>query len=192
MSSYLHENFNYIHLIFKTPFFKEFKNIYFQPNDILKYYDHNHLNYIYKQTIDKIDYTFHGFYKDSYLIIVIDSFNQELETTIEHKELVIIKMDWELKKISKDKSLWILNIQPYTKERADFFILPLRKKILNNPNNILSIDDYLKIKIFNVGSVSFELIDEEEQIQSQSTYKNILSLMPLLFLFKISRNKRVL
>ena len=188
MSYYLHENFNFINISFKIPFFKDFKNLYFKPDESLKYFDQNHLNYIYTQTQQNITYIFHGFFKDNYFVIAIDSFNEDLQTKIEHKELIIIKALWTQKKIAKDKSLWILDIQPFTTEKKEFFILPIRKKILNNPNNIMTIDEYLKIYLYDVSLLTIKLTEEDKEPQ---TYKNMLALIPFLFIFKLSRNKGV-
>ena len=40
----------FIKISFKTPIFKNFKEIYFTPNFDIIYYDNSHLNYIYKET----------------------------------------------------------------------------------------------------------------------------------------------
>jgi len=188
MSSYIHENFNFINISFKKPIFKDFKNLYFKPDESIKYYDQSHLNYIYIQTLENINYTFHGFYKDTYFVIAIDSHNEDLNTAIEHKELIIIKTNWNLKKVAKDKSLWILDVPPYIKEKKEFFILPIRKKILDSQNNILSIDDYLKINLFDIDLLEIKLTEEDNEPQS---YKNMLALIPFLFIFKYSRSKRI-
>ena len=47
-------------------------------HDII-YYDNSHLNYIYKEKLNGIEYTFYGFFKDNFFVIVLDSFNESLE-----------------------------------------------------------------------------------------------------------------
>ena len=59
---------NFINLSFYKPFFKDFTNIYFTPDMTIIYYDNSHLNYIYKERVDNIIYTFNGYYKDEFLL----------------------------------------------------------------------------------------------------------------------------
>ena len=94
MSIYFSENNNFVHLKFNNYFFKEFKEIYFSADENTKYYDKNHLNYISSVDISNLTYTFYGFFKDNYFVIVINSFDNQLQINIEHKEVVIMKINW--------------------------------------------------------------------------------------------------
>ncbi len=135
---------------FKKPFYKNFTKLLFKSNEDIVYYDNSHKNYIYKQTINEygnnIDYTFYGFFKDEFFVIIFDSFNCNLNINIEHKFIILIKLKWILNKISDSKSLWELDTCQIYKNK-EVFILNIRKKILNE--KYINIDDCIKIYEYN-------------------------------------------
>ena len=158
MSIYFSENNNFVNLKFNTYFFKEFKEIYFSPDENIKYYDNNHLNYISSVDISDITYTFHGFYKDKYFVILINSYDNNLQISIDHKEVIIIKSKWIKKTISEDKSIWILDIPCWKTESLDYFLLDNRNKIFDN--SCIDIDNYLKINNYKIGSLKLKYCNE--------------------------------
>ena len=84
-------------LSFEKKIFKHFNKIFFVENENITYFNHSHKNYIYTEKINNLTYTFHGFYKDEYFVIVIDSYDEELDINIEHKEVILFKVPWTLK-----------------------------------------------------------------------------------------------
>ena len=105
-----------------------------------------------------LTYTFYGFFKDNYFVIVINSFDNQLQINIEHKEVVIMKINWIEKNISEDKSIWILDIPSWKKESLDYFLLDNRNKIFDN--SCIDIDNYLKINNYKIGSVKIKYCNE--------------------------------
>ena len=138
---------------FKKPFYKNFTKLFFKPNEDNIYYDNSHKNYIYKETINEngndINYIFYGFFKDDFFVIIFDSFNSKLNTNVEHKFIILIKLKWVLNNDSNDsnlKSLWELDTSEIYKNK-EAFILNIRKKLLNE--KYINIDDCIKIYEYN-------------------------------------------
>lgn len=142
---------SYIKISFNSPYFKDFNEIYFLPNQDITYYDNSHMNYIYKEIKDDVEYTFHGFFKDTFFVIIMDTYNNKLKTNIENKYIFLIKMNWILKKISEDKSVWILDIPEFNKLKIDSYILAIRQKIFIDSN--INIEDYIKINNYKIISI---------------------------------------
>ena len=79
-----------LYLHFEKKIFKHFNKIFLRPNENIEYYNNSHKNYIYTEKVNNLLYTFHGFYKDNYFIIVINSYDEILNITIEHREVIIL------------------------------------------------------------------------------------------------------
>lgn len=92
------------YLSFKKKIFKHFNKIFFVEDETITYFNYSHKNYIYIEKIGNLRYSFHGFYKDDYFVIVIDSYDEELNINIEHKEVIIFKVPWVLKKVNEEES----------------------------------------------------------------------------------------
>lgn len=176
-------------IFFEKPFFKNFDQLDFIENENIIYYDNSHMNYIYKEKIENIDYTFYGFFKDSFFVIICDSTmcgrreshvtlldteddsqrspsdsNSNLNINYHTKYVVLIKFEWILKKIDDDKSLWIIDNtkKEYT---LDSMILPFRNKIFSDQN--INIEDYIKM-------INFKIIKiRTSQKFKKSIFKNI-------------------
>jgi hypothetical protein len=165
---------------FNKPFYKNFDTLYFIKNNNIVYYDNSHTNYIYTiktkdnepnnnlniENNNEIEYTFYGFFKDDFFVIIFDSYNKSLNTNIEHKQVVLIKLKWILntneyfetdiyKEVdlstnsdeynntdNKKKSLWEID-SSINYKNIDAFVLNIRKKILKD--NFIKIDDFIKI-----------------------------------------------
>lgn len=175
MYSIINDNNNFIKISFKKPFFKDFDEIYFLPNMDITYYDNSHLNYIYTEIKDNINYTFHGFFKDNFFIIICDSYNQILNTTLQYKNVLVIKIVWIEKKYSENKNIWIIDIPKLNDLRLDCFILPIRQKIFNNDS--ISIDDYLRMYNYSIFNIIIKYVPEKKKKRNILKYiKTILDL----------------
>jgi len=168
MHSIINENNNFIKISFNKPFIENFDEIYFLPNNDITYYDNSHLNYIYIEKRNDINYTFHGFFKDNFLTIIIDSYNETLNVTIQHKNILIIKLKWIEKKYSETKTLWIIDIPMFNEIKLDCFILPIRKKIFKN--DCVSINDYLRIYNFITLDTIINYVPEKKKTNSLLKY----------------------
>ena len=140
---YLEDNKNFIKITFQKIFCNHFKELYFMIDMNKIYYDNSHLNYIYEKVIDNIKYTFHGFYQDHFFTIIMNSYNLDLKINIEHKFLVLIKLDWIIKKINEDKSIWCIDKSKLKNINLYAIIIPSRKTFFNN--NLIDLNDYIKI-----------------------------------------------
>ena len=127
----------------KKPIHKNIDTIFLTPNKDLVYYDNSHLNYIYKYSDNNIEYTFNGFFKDNYFVITFDLFNKELNVNISNKNIIIIKLEWVLKKVSENQSLWIINDKQFINYKCDALILPINNKLFSD--HTINLEDYLKI-----------------------------------------------
>jgi hypothetical protein len=127
----------------KKAIYKNIDTIFLTPNKDLVYYDNSHLNYIYKYVENNIEYTFNGFFKDNYFIITFDACNKEINVNIHNKNIIIIKLEWILKKVSDTQSLWIINDEQFINYNCDSIILPINNKLFSD--NTINIDDYLKV-----------------------------------------------
>jgi hypothetical protein len=141
-----------IKIQFKKPIYKNIDKLYFTPNSNLIYYDNSHLNYVYKHIENDNIYTFNGFFKDNYFVITLDIFNKNMDYNVNNKNLLIIKLEWILKKISDNQSLWVINDTQFINYKSDTIILPINDKLTVNSN--INLEDYLKV----VDSIRREII----------------------------------
>ena len=158
-----------IKIEFKKDIIKNFTELYFTPNSNMIYYNNNHLNYTYKFKNNDMEYNFYGFFKDGFFTIIYDTYNQKLNTNIENKFVYLIKLNWVLKKISNDLTLWILDYTKLNNLKVDCLIMSCRKKLFLeniNINDLLKINDY---KIINVN------IEKNSEIKKKSFIKQFIS-----------------
>jgi len=134
---------NFFKIKFSKPIIQNIDTLYFIENNNVIYYDGSHMNYIFIDKYNDIEYTFYGYYKNEYLIIYYDSYNKELDIKIEHKNVILIKLQW-IKKEIKEKEIFVLNNDKNILTNA--IIVNIRKKINNNIN----IDDYLKLYDYEI------------------------------------------
>jgi hypothetical protein len=128
---------------FDNPIYKNIDTLYFSENYNHIYYDNTHMNYIYvyKEDSSNLEYTFYGFYKDDYFVIIFDSYDNILSINIQTKYVILLKLNW----IQKEIKNIILNIIDYDIKnyKIDSIILNTRKKIFGNYN--VTIDELLQI-----------------------------------------------
>lgn len=156
MLSYLKNN-DYIKISFVKPFFKDFYELYFSVNLDIIYYDNSHLNYIYKEEKNNIEYTFYGFFKDNYFVIICDCYCKKLNTLIEYKNIILIKLNWIIKKIDENTSLWMINILDLNKKNTAI-ILNVRRNFFID--RCINIDDYLKINFYDSIKINIKNVNE--------------------------------
>lgn len=168
---YLDNDLNFIHLSFTKPIYRNFNNIYFTVNKNIIYYDNSHLNYIYEETIDNIKYSFHGFFKNNFFTIILNSFDKELDINIESKIVILIKLDWIIKKLDENKIIWAIDKTKLKDITIDSIILPIRNKFFEDEN--IGIDDYIKIINHKIIQVNINVIDK---IKKFSIKKKIYSI----------------
>ena len=89
-------------IIFFEKILDKFKKISFIINKDIDIDNYCHVNYISHKIVDNIKYTFNGFFKDNYFVIMIDSRDEKLDIDIEHKEVIIVEVDWVLKNINEN------------------------------------------------------------------------------------------
>ena len=157
------------YLSFKKKIFKYFNKIFFVEDKNITYFNHSHKNYIYTEKIANLIYTFHGFYKDDHFVIVIDSYDEELDINIEHKEVIIFKvhadgdcekLQWILKEEENNKYIWTIDGELEKKYETSYFILPIRSKLLNSC--ILDIEDFKNVTKYDEQKLSFSIIDRKK------------------------------
>ncbi len=123
----------------------------FKENEDNIYYNNSHMSYLYKVTIDNIEYIFNGFFKDGYFVIIIDEYNITLSVNIEVKYVIFIKLKWILKKIN--------DIDIYIIDNKDMRNYKINSYIINNRNNFnkldtnITIDNYLHINKYKIITV---------------------------------------
>ena len=164
---------NFIHFSFKNNIYKNIKDLYFIPNKDITYYDNSHLNYIYNVKNDDLLITFHSFYKDEYLVIVFDSYNEILDTKIEHKETIFIKINWINKKLDENKFIWIIDIVDYKNISLISYILPIRQNIFSE--HFLKLNDFIKIYEYKLNNVNIKISENNEnnKLLNFNNIKNI-------------------
>lgn len=141
-------------LCFYAPIFKDIRSINFNINKNIHYNNISYIQYIYQINKNNIIYTFNGFYRDGYLIVIIDSYDELTKVNIEHKEVVILKLNW---KLILDKSDNEYNhISDIQQKRSKYTIINIRRDKLLNEKNI-TIDDYLSITPYKTNYVSIYL-----------------------------------
>jgi hypothetical protein len=148
---------NYLKITFEKPFYKDIDELYFNENNDIIYYDNSHVNYISSIKKNDIDYTFYGYFKDSFFVIIFDEYNETLDIKIESKYILLIKLEWIKKNILLEKTLWYINnnINNYNTEA---FLLLDRQRLLNGPN--IDFNDYLKLNNYKVLNILINNTDE--------------------------------
>ena len=169
---YLDNDLNFIKLSFNKPIYKNFTDIFFTVNKNIIYYDNSHLNYIYEEIVNNIKYSFHGFFKNNFFTIILNSFDEELNINIESKIVILIKLDWIIKKLEDNKRIWIIDKTKLKDITIDSIILPIRNKFFEDEN--ISIDDYIKIINHKIIKVNIDVIDK---INKFSIKKKIYSIL---------------
>ena len=160
-------NINKIHLKFEHPLLHNIKQIYLRPNNKVEYTNLSYLTYYTEIYNSKLTISFSALFKDSYLVILIDTIDKELNNSVSHKNIIFIKADWSLIKINNELYVYELNI--IKNKKYKYFNLPLRKFF--NDNNDLSIDDILLIH----DCIHYDLIinkKEEKNNQSKNIHQN--------------------
>lgn len=171
---FLNDKDNIIKISFKIPFYKNFHNLYFTPNIDVIYYDNSHLNYIYKEKSNDIEYTFFGFFKDNFFVIIIDSYNEKLQINIENKQIALLNLEWVLKKISEEKSIWVIDNSKINNLNSFVYLLNIRKKILNSN---IDINDHIKLVEYSMININIKNINQFEKEKKN----NIFSMIKLYF-----------
>ena len=161
---------NYIQIIFKEPVFKNFTSIYMSINYNIRYCDSNHATYIYKEKRENVTYNFYGFFKDSFFVIICNSYESKLDTTIRIKNVVCIKLEKMEVKIKEDVRLFILDESKIKNLSTCAYILPLRQIFFEDPN--LRIEEYLKIYDYSIQPIQIKVVDSI--IQPTYTLRSIL------------------
>lgn len=167
-------NNDIINITFNKPFYKNYTKLYFLPNKDNIYYDNSHVNYIYKIEEKNVIITFYGFFKDSFFVIIFDLYNKELNTKIEYKDILFMKVDWILKKISETKSLWIIDTNKFINHSFNANILPIRNKIFSDQN--IGLDDYIKIYNYVIYNITIKIVDKIDTEKKISIKDKILSI----------------
>ena len=170
MLSYLNENNNFIYFLFRKNIIAEFNEIYFKINENIIYYDNSHVNYIAIEEKNHIVYTFHGFFKDNLFLIAIDSYDENLKTNIHHKDVFIVNIEWTLKKIEENKSVWVIDIPNWKKINLEFYTLPIRKNIFTIPS--LTIDDYIRLYNIKIDNLQISYKDVKKEKKKIKDYIN--------------------
>jgi hypothetical protein len=146
-----------LELYFYASIFKDIRNINFNINKNINYENMSYIQYIYEVNKNKIIYTFNGFYRDGYLIITIDSYDEYTQVNLEHKEVIIIKLNWKL--IVDDNRKEYYHLSDIQRKINKYAILDIRRNKLLNEKNI-TIDDYLSILPYKVNQVSIYFNNE--------------------------------
>lgn len=169
---YFEEDKDYIKITFNRLFYNHFKELYFLIDNNFIYYDNSHLNYIYEEKIENIKYTFYGFYKDNFFVIIMNSYNIDLDINIEHKFIILLELDWIIKKYSEDKSIWCIDKSKINNLKINGILLPSRNKFLNYRH--LNLDDYIKITEYENIKINISIINKKE---NTNFFKKIYSLL---------------
>ena len=140
MEYILSESSNCINFNFEKPIYNNIKSIYFKPNLTIKYLNKSHISYYSEITKNNDTLKFNGYFKDNYFIIFIDCYDKNLNISIYKKNVIITKLDWDIKKYNDSISLW--TIQKNSK-KYKYFNLNIRDFLENN--NDICIDDILLI-----------------------------------------------
>lgn len=136
----LSESSNCINFNFEKSVYNNITSIYFKPKITINYLNKSHISYYSEVSSDNNILKFNGYFKDNYFIIFIDCYDKKLKNSIYKKNVIITKLDWDIKKYSESISLW--NIKK-TSKKYKYFNLNIRDFLENN--NDISIDDVLLI-----------------------------------------------
>jgi len=162
----------FIKISFKTPIFKNFKEIYFTPNFDIIYYDNSHLNYIYKETKDNLEYIFYGFFKDNYFTIICNSYDKNLEVDIENKNVILIKLKWITRKMFDNKLIYIIDETQIDNLKTECYILPIRNKFYSIQTS--NLDDYMSICEYNTININIKVVNK---ILKNNLLQNIIKVI---------------
>lgn len=156
-----------IHFHFDKPLIENIKDIYFKyelNNNLL---NKSFVNYYDEKKINNKKYIFRGCYKEEYFIILIDSIDLSLNNIIYHKNVIIIKLKWELIKIQDDLCVNIIFIK--NNQKYEYLISPFRN--LLNKNNDIPIEDLIQSNKKEIGS----LIINKKDLNKLFNIKSILT-----------------
>jgi len=171
---------NYLKINFETPFYKDIDEIYFNENNDLLYYDNSHMNYISFIKNNDIEYTFYGFYKDDFFVIIFNEYNETLDVNIESKYILLIKLVWITRCVSLQKSLWVVNnsINNYNTEA---YLLSHRHRLINGSE--INYNDYLKLNNYKTLKITINNTDEIilKNIKIMNNVKHIFKSIKLFF-----------
>ena len=142
---------NNIIIYFEKNIIKNIKILHFKINEELEYINNSHVNYLYENELNDKIYKFHGFYKDSYFVIITEIYDILLKNIIYDKQIILIKIKWVKKNIDNKKNLYFLDIY---QNKYEYIYAPLRKEILTSSN--LLIDDLLIINNYNTDICKIE------------------------------------
>ena len=142
---------NNIIIYFEKNIIKNIRLLHFKINEELEYINNSHVNYLYEFELNDKIYKFHGFYKDSYFVIITEIYDNILKNIIYDKQIILIKMNWVKKNIDNKINLYFLDLH---QNNYEYIYAPLRKEILNS-NNLL-IDDLLIINNYNTDICKIE------------------------------------
>jgi len=159
-----------IKISFKKNIIDKCNQLLFVANNDIIYYDNNHLNYIYIFKNNHLKYTFYGFFKDNYFVIIFDCYDEKLNINIENKHIYLIKLNWILHKINK-LSLWILDTSKLNNINTNCLLLTTRKKLFTDNvsiNNLLTISDISNI------TINIKVCNDE--IKKKNVLLNLLSI----------------
>ena len=163
-----------ISISFKKSFFKNFKDLYFVPYEKDIYYDKNHMNYIYEEVIDNIQYIFYGFFKDGYFAIILNSFDKDLDITVENKNVIIIKLDWILQRVNDEKSIWIIDESKLTNLKSNALLFPYRNNFFKF--NMIELNDYIKVIDYEVEKVVINIVEKKKKINLKDRLLSMIQL----------------
>lgn len=155
-----------INLDFEKPIIHKIKNLKLKPKINNNYLNLAYLNYYYEEEYNNEIIKFNTLFKDEYLVILIDIYNVELKTSIFEKNIILIKLEWELKKFKNDLYLWeIIN---YKNKEYKYFYLPFRLDLEENT------DMYIPDIIMISQSINYKVImNTKKKIKN----KNLFSLL---------------
>ena len=171
---------NYLKITFEEPFYKNIDEIYFNENNDLLYYDNSHMNYISSFKNNDIEYTFYGFYKDDFFVIIFNEYNETLDVNIESKYILLIKLEWIIKSISLEKSLWVINTN-INNHNMEVYLLSTRNRLINGSE--INYNDYLKLNNYKILKITINNTDEIilKNIKIMNNIKYVFKSIKLLF-----------
>jgi hypothetical protein len=178
----MYVNKDLIKISFEDYFFKNFDEIFLSFNKNIIYYNETHMNYIYKVIDNDIEYTFNGFFKDDYLVVIFDSYNKQLNINIENKNVILIKLDWVLKKVFDENFVWIIDTKKFINYNTNVMILPVRNKLFDNTN--FNIHDFIRITNYTNMKVTINNIESIKKTQKLINFKE-----KLLSIFKLNNEE---
>jgi len=166
---YIDYELDIIKISFKNPIYKNFTHLYFIPDKNTVYYDNSHLNYIYTENIENITYHFYGFFKNNFFTIIFDSYDKLLNINIKNKLIILIKLDWIIKRYNENSLIWVIDKSKLKNLKYDAIILPIRNKLMNEIN----IEDYIKIFNYKKIKVTINSIATLEKFNLKKYVKSI-------------------